>query len=173
MEVAEYVNEMKRASENIAKMWEIQENLTDAKVTRLSRSLQGFTLVAPARSFIREASFVKINMHGKHQDRHVFLFNDMVVYVKTQFFKRTSYQFKGFLPLESCLVNDIPDTEGFRFFLSLTTAAQNQIELVRIDQKKKKYTFCANTPTEKMVWLKDLNRIIDASLEKQRRLSSP
>jgi len=151
-EVAEYVNEMKRSSESIAKMVEIQENLTDTP--------KGFTVVAPARQFIREGSFVKINAHGKAQERHIFLFNDILVYVKAQFYKRgATYQFKGSIPMDCCLINDIPDNE----------ALQNAFELIRMDSNKKKYLLSAATAPEKSLWVKDLNRIIDAHLEKLRQ----
>jgi len=149
-DVAEYINEMKRSSESIAKMVEIQDNLTDTP--------KGFTIIIPARQFIREGSFVKMSDRGKGQERHLFLFSDIVIYVKALFFKRgASYQFKGCIPLDCCLTNDVPDTEGI----------QNALELVRLDSKKK-YLLSASTPLEKTLWMKDLNKIIDMYLEKLR-----
>eukprot|EP01119_Soliformovum_irregulare_P019072 TRINITY_DN5977_c0_g1_i1.p1 TRINITY_DN5977_c0_g1~~TRINITY_DN5977_c0_g1_i1.p1 ORF type:complete len:961 (-),score=254.34 TRINITY_DN5977_c0_g1_i1:6-2888(-) len=152
-QVAEYVNEMKRNSESMAKMSEIAENLVDAK---------GLVVVQPARVFIREGSFMKINAHGKSQERHVFLFNDILIYAKAQFFKRTNYQYKGLIRMEYCLANDVADNE----------VAQNQIEIVKLDEPKKKFVLCASSTQEKTAWLKDLTRIVEASLAKERNRTS-
>lgn len=176
-EVAEYVNEMKRSSESVQKMVEIQDALTDAKVVNSLNilNMQNFQLIAPARQFIREATFIKINSRGKQQERFVFLFNDIILYVKMQGFKRTSYQFKGSIPLNCCLVNELPDTEGtFILVLSLSALAyENAFEVVRMDETKKKYIFCASSPQEKAVWLKDLNRIVDGLLEQMKGKYNP
>jgi len=42
-------------------------------------------LIEPGRVFIMEATFNKVS-EGKVQERHFFLFNDMLVYVSTNVF---------------------------------------------------------------------------------------
>jgi len=79
-EIADYVNEKKRASENTQKMLEISEHLTDVP--------KQFSLLVPTRTFIREGVVGKVNENGKMQERYFFLFNDILIYTKTQMFKK-------------------------------------------------------------------------------------
>jgi len=152
-EVAEYVNERKRASENMHKMLDISEHLTD-----VPKSFEFFT---PARTFIREGMVGKINESGKLQERYFFLFNDGIVYTKTQLFKKTTYSYKGFIPLDCCLLNDLVDTDEY----------QNAFSLIRIDSKKKNI-ICCNNVADKASWMEDISKIIDDFLEKAKKRSS-
>jgi len=145
-EVAEYVNEKQRTIESLHKMLMIQENLVDAK---------GFHIVEPARMFLREATFIKVNQAGKQQERICFLFNDMLLYCKPVFYKKTAYQYKGYIPLNFCLVNDLPNIKDL----------ENVFEIVRVDSKRK-YVFSATSAHEKGVWMADLQRIVDKNLQK-------
>jgi len=148
-DVAVYVNERKRASENFQKMLLIQEGLTDAP--------KNFMVVQPGRVFVRESILVKSNPRGKLQERHFFLFSDSLLYTKVQMFNKGTFQFKGTLPLDCCLVKDVPDTEHL----------QNAFELVRMDTQKRKYVIGCSSPIEKQLWMKDLEKIIDSYLKKE------
>lgn len=76
-----------------------------------------------------------------------------MVWSKPQFFKKATYQFRGWIPLNTCLVNSLSDNEC-------------SFELVRIDSEKKKYILCASNWNEKNVWVADLNKLIDIWLKK-------
>ena len=67
--IADYVNEKKRNVENLQKMLEIRDHMTD---------LKGLQLVHPARQFIRDGLIMKVNNYGKGQMRHMFLFSDLL-----------------------------------------------------------------------------------------------
>jgi len=150
-EVANYVNEKKRTAESLQKMLEIQDNLLDAP--------KGFRVIESGRLFLREADFTKVNNRGKSQERHFFLFTDMLMYCEKKLFNK-SYEFKGMIPLNSVLVHELADEEN--------KGITNGFELVRHDSAKKKYRICTNSPTEKQLWLSELGRLIDSFLAKER-----
>jgi len=134
-------------------MVEIQEALTDYP--------KGFNVVMPARKFVREGLLIKVNVRGKQQERQFFLFNDIIMYCKEQLFKKATYEYKGVIPLDCCLVNDLPDTEEL----------QHAIQLVRLDNKRK-YTLSALTSTDKKQWISDLSKIIDVYLNMEQKRTS-
>jgi hypothetical protein len=81
-------------------MLTIQRSIMDLKrVTALGR----VDILAPARTFVREGTFEKINHYGKGQLRHFFLFSDEIVYCKPAFLN-TKNQFKGRVPLDKCRI---------------------------------------------------------------------
>jgi len=154
-EVAVYVNEKQKSSESLQKLLDIQEKLVDFP--------KNFTVVMPARHFLREATFVKINNHGKPQERTFFLFSDIILYCKTQIFKKVTYHFKGIVQLNCCLVKDVPDSK----------TVQNGFELIRLDtSNKKKCTVCTTTALEKKLWMAEIEKLIDQFLEKERTKSN-
>jgi hypothetical protein len=57
---------------------------------------------------MREGVFVKISK-GKAQERHFFLFNDLLLYAAKSMVKG-KLNFKGKVTLNLLLVNDLPDT---------------------------------------------------------------
>jgi len=62
--------------------------------------------------------------------------------------------------MDCCLLNDIPDSEGY----------QNSFSLVRIDSKKKNIISCV-TPQDKIYWMNEINKLIDSFLEKAKNKS--
>lgn len=137
--VATYVNEAKRQQENQIRVMEISQNLVGIELSEL---------LTPTRKFVCEADFVKISK-GRAQERHFFLFNDVIIYGRAINRKKDQYQFKDMLRLEWTVCNDLPgpasDIEskhGFRF------------ELMRLDQKMKKYIICASDLQTKKAWIK-------------------
>ena len=146
------VNERKKEFESYVKMLELQNNLE-----HLPRSFQ---LITPSRVFIREAVMDKISK-GKTQERHFFLFSDLILYASKSVLKSSKMQMKGKIPLDRLLVRDIMDNESLK----------NAFELVRMDHKKKKYIICAATPTEKNLWVQDIGDRVLYYLEVEKRKS--
>jgi len=132
-----------KARDNMEKLLELQERIVDVP--------KGFAVLNSHREYIRDACLGKVNCHGKEQQRHFFLFNDIMIYTSDS---KTTFKFKGFVPLDCCLVNNLPNSEIY----------DHAFELVRIDGAKKKYIIICNTPYERNIWLDDLTRIIDIHL---------
>ena len=131
------VNEQKKEFESYVKMLEIHETIDHLP--------KGFQLITPNRMFIMESTMDKISK-GKTQERHFYLFNDLILYGKESVLKSTKIQCKGKIPLDSLLVRDLMDTES----------QKNAFELVRMDFKKKKYIICAKDPAEKKLWMQNI-----------------
>ena len=96
---------------------------------------------------------VKISK-GRAQERHFFLFNDLLLYCA----KRAiggRLMFKGKVPLNTLLVNDIPNTSDRKY----------TFELVRMDHKKKKYIICARDEDEKQEWMESMSGLIQNILQ--------
>jgi SOS1/NGEF-like PH domain len=91
---------------------------------------------------------------SKTQERHFWLFNDMLVYAKVKSMKKDAYQFKGFIPMTMLLANDLPDSNSHK----------NAIELQRVDLKKK-YIIYPKEGAEnvKARWMLELESRIDAA----------
>ncbi len=68
--MAGYVNAKKKSSENSQKVVEIAERLVDVP--------KDLMIVSPSRSYVKEGDLVKVNEKGKLQERHFFLFNDLL-----------------------------------------------------------------------------------------------
>lgn len=166
--IVEEVNKKKRDSENLQKILEIQ-----GKINNISD--MGKALLKPRRQFLMEATFNKISA-GNNQERHFFLFTDLILYVSplilgTQIhalkssllnlrqdspYSRKIYQFKGAIFLKRALVRDVADTAEM----------QNAFELVRLDGKKKVIKLCCTSPQEKSEWLQAISERIEHYLEK-------
>ena len=144
------INERKKEFESYVKMLEIQEN-----VEHLPR---GFQLITPSRMFIREAYLAKISK-GKFQERHFFLFTDLILYCSKNVIKSNKYQMKGKIPIDCLLVRNLQDSESLK----------NAFELVRMDHKKKKYIICTKDPAEKQLWMEDIEQRVLYYLEVARR----
>jgi len=141
-EVAAYVNERQRTSESLQKMIEIQENLVDYE--------KGFSVYSSDRMFIREGT-LELHVEGeKKQAVHYFLFNDILLYCKTQLSKKATFKFKGYVPLEKCLIADLSDAE-----------AKNAFQIIRTDIKKKCTAICG-TPAEKKLLFADITKVVNA-----------
>mmetsp|Transcript_1283 Transcript_1283/g.3063 ORF Transcript_1283/g.3063 Transcript_1283/m.3063 type:complete len:676 (-) Transcript_1283:721-2748(-) len=137
------VNELKRFSENLKRMMEIQKKITGS---------MDFQLIDSARWFVKEGTFVKVSK-GKAQTRHFYLFNDVLVYCrihKDTKHNETRFHYAGRVMLKAALIRDLPDT----------STRQNQLELVRIDKKRKPYIIVMGTPSQKKDWLSKLIDLI-------------
>jgi len=91
---------------NINKVLQIQNSLSD-----------DIHLALPHRRFVYEGDVIIV--HGKsYKERHCYLFNDLFVCCKS---KRKKLDFKD--PLETIIVEDLPDDEDFRYLFRLTSSA--------------------------------------------------
>lgn len=141
--VANAVNERKRLSENRQKILEI---------TSLVSGISADKIIAPNRRFIMEDDLYKISK-GKKQERHFFLFNDLLLYGA----KSTGgkINFKGKVELEKTVVNDLPNDNKNLF----------SFELWRLDNKKKKYVICCSTLAQKKKWMTEMKKGMQQGLE--------
>jgi len=144
--VAEYVNERLRSSENLQKMMEIQDNLTDSK---------GWHVIQPARKFIKDGELLMATKGGKLKEKYLFLFNDVLLITKPQFAKKTTYQFVESIPMDCSLIQSLPDSDS----------VSNGFELIRSDAKMK-YSFSAHSNMEKNAWVREFSSQIEFHLKK-------
>lgn len=153
--VVEEVNKKKRDSENLQKILEIQGQISN--ISELGQSL-----VKPGRQFLREMTCSKISSQGKTQERHLFLFSDLLVFASSTLFQqkisefkstikgkasvsnsRKIYLYKSAIPLKRCSAWSIPDTD----------TAQHGFEILLMDGDKKIVTLYCKTADEKDEWL--------------------
>jgi hypothetical protein len=148
-EIAHLINQKKKEIESMEKLLEIESNVTDLP--------KGFKIVVPNRRLVREGPLIKVSK-GRAQERVFFLFNDIILYAATPILKG-HLLFKGKIPLNLILVNDLPDQSPER---------KNIFELVRLDHKKKKYIICAKELKEKQEWMGDIRQIVEGFLNQSR-----
>ena len=143
--IAQHINQKKREMETMMKLMEIEHSIADLP--------RGFKIMASDRTFIREGNLIKVSK-GRAQERVFFLFNDLILYAAKPLLMG-NLLFKGKIPLNLILINDLPDQSPDR---------KNIFELVRLDHKKKKYIICAKEPQDKVDWMKDIKLIVDKNL---------
>ena len=141
------VNEKKKQFEKLFELQKIEDSLENAK---------GLQLAVPSRVLIQEGDLMKVSK-GKTQERHFFLFNDIIIYGSKSLLKPGKILLKGKIRLETLLVNDTGNTEH-----------KNGFELVRMDHKKKKYIICSKLPgvdghKEKLLWMTAIEQYADLS----------
>ena len=139
-------NEHKKVTEHFMRMQQIGDSLENAK---------GFDLHSKFRQLIKEGDLLKISK-GRTQERHFFLFDDILLYGSKSVLKPGKIHVRGMISLDKLLVNDLPDTDSVK----------NCFELVRIDHKKKKYIICSKLSgqqgdTEKEFWMKAIQTQVD------------
>ena len=132
------INEMKRFSENLHALQSIQEQIQGMPAS--------FKLIISTRYFVLEDTMVKISK-GKAQTRHLWLFNDVLIYAKIQ---QGVHRFAGRVFLAECLVRDLPDTATRQF----------AFEIDRRDKKKKVYIIIAGDQRMKHRWFTTLVDLI-------------
>jgi hypothetical protein len=95
-----------------------------------------------------------------------------LVYTVPQILRNT-YQYKGSISLDSCLVNDLPYYESIFNFTS-QRLPNNLIEnkfafSVAMSDKKKKYLLVFPTLEEKMAWMRDIQKYVELFLSKRNK----
>lgn len=71
-------------------------------------------LAVSRRKLIRDSVLIKIQPNGAKRplERHFFLFSDMILYTSVKKGVRNQYQYKGDIPVEVILLNDVEDSAG-------------------------------------------------------------
>lgn len=147
---------MNKAAEEVNRARADQKSAQDMKT--IDESLEGFTggsIIVPGRYLLRAGPLVKLSPSGGKQERHFFLFSDMIMYVKKN---KKTYEYKDHVDLVELSVRapEKGQTKGL---------AQKDLdccfELVRQDSKKKKvYTIIADTVQSKTGWMASLSDAI-------------
>lgn len=132
------INEMKRFSENLHALQSVQE--------RVQGIPPSFKLIISTRYFIQEDTLIKVSK-GKAQSRHFWLFNDLLLYAKTQ---SGVLRFAGRVLLFQIMVRDLPDTPSRQF----------AFEIDRRDKKKKTYIIIAPDQRTKQKWFKTILELL-------------
>ena len=157
-EAAMAVNEEKKVQDQIQKMQSIADSLDNAK---------GFEINSKNRVFIKEGDLLKISK-GKTQERHFYLFNDLIIYGSKSLMKSGKIFMKGKIYLDKLIVNDIEDSDS----------TKNCFEVVRLDNKKKKYIICSKLSgskgeEDKKCWMVAIRQQVEAyrrNVEKRSRI---
>eukprot|EP00004_Rigifila_ramosa_P027461 TRINITY_DN897_c0_g1_i1.p1 TRINITY_DN897_c0_g1~~TRINITY_DN897_c0_g1_i1.p1 ORF type:complete len:730 (-),score=163.95 TRINITY_DN897_c0_g1_i1:102-2246(-) len=136
------VNERVKKLNNQRRLIEIQSSL---------EGLEG-SLLEASRRFITEGTFKKV-CKGAADERHFFLFNDIILYAKPKSSKGT-YQWKGTFVINSTLI---------RPCLSDPTYKDVAFEIVSME-KKKKYIIVTNTADECRRWLSEIDGLMQEQL---------
>eukprot|EP01103_Thecamoeba_quadrilineata_P008750 TRINITY_DN18481_c0_g1_i1.p1 TRINITY_DN18481_c0_g1~~TRINITY_DN18481_c0_g1_i1.p1 ORF type:complete len:534 (-),score=108.77 TRINITY_DN18481_c0_g1_i1:206-1807(-) len=149
--VAGLVNESKLKNENQAKIREIAQSLTGIAQEKI---------IQPSRLFVREATFVKLSPKGKEQERHFFLFNDLILWAKMV--DKGRYHYRGEISIDLLLSSDIIKPE-------YTNENKYAFEICRLDKKKKKYVIYTTKKAEKEEWLELLSKYHDIYQENSKK----
>eukprot|EP01103_Thecamoeba_quadrilineata_P005460 TRINITY_DN15255_c0_g1_i1.p1 TRINITY_DN15255_c0_g1~~TRINITY_DN15255_c0_g1_i1.p1 ORF type:complete len:616 (-),score=147.50 TRINITY_DN15255_c0_g1_i1:134-1981(-) len=145
--VASLVNESKLKNENQAKIREIASSLSGISADKI---------IQPSRWFVREATFIKLSK-GREQERHFFLFNDVIIWAKAT--DKAKYTYRGEISMDLVLCQDVIKPENNRF----------AFELCRLDKKKKKYVIYTKDKDEKETWIQLLLKCHYDLQEKQHK----
>lgn len=126
------INTNKFKSDNMKKMLDISQS-----VEELPRR---FKLLLPSRYFAYEGTLMKIS--GKHdQERHFFLFNDLLMYTKKK--SNSKFLCRGIIYLNKLQVENVNDPLSFKVFRS---------------DKNLTYILYGKSTQEKEVWLNQIGK---------------
>jgi len=150
--VATYINDYKREKENAQKLKAIQKILKKYKKK----------IEVPSRFFYKESVMTKLKPNGKKQIRRVFLFNDMVMYVREK--SSTNLEYRGSITLSKAMLRIHP-------------TLQHTFQMRTTEREKKIYTFVCKNEFELQDWIKELRKLleeadktVDASLRATKKL---
>eukprot|EP00007_Cunea_sp_BSH-02190019_P006443 CAMPEP_0174238538 /NCGR_PEP_ID=MMETSP0417-20130205/11572_1 /TAXON_ID=242541 /ORGANISM="Mayorella sp, Strain BSH-02190019" /LENGTH=725 /DNA_ID=CAMNT_0015317381 /DNA_START=421 /DNA_END=2594 /DNA_ORIENTATION=- len=138
-EVVDYVNERKRLSENLMKIYEVQRLIDGNEVN---------DLVEPTRRLVREDVLTIKSKRGKASPKKIFLFNDMLLYVKDS--GKGRYKFGGRIGLDDAKLVDIADTGSVK----------NAFEIASKSKSSVLCTISAASIEDKRSWMKDIKLIV-------------
>eukprot|EP01119_Soliformovum_irregulare_P017773 TRINITY_DN5333_c0_g1_i1.p1 TRINITY_DN5333_c0_g1~~TRINITY_DN5333_c0_g1_i1.p1 ORF type:complete len:638 (+),score=152.97 TRINITY_DN5333_c0_g1_i1:96-2009(+) len=132
---ADAINKNKAGSDNLKKMISIRDSID---------GLKGFKFMENNRRFVKEGTLMKISKN-KEQERHFFLFNDILIYTARSKISSTQYVFKGMIWLDKMQILNLPDTASIK----------NAIQITRTETQIT-YIIWAKTPKLKQSWLREL-----------------
>ena len=92
-----------------------------------------------------------MKVSGKNtQERHVFLFNDMIIYAKPAVLSKNKYMFKGVIPLHEAKFETYKDA-----------TLENAIKITRNDNGKTYFLFDDTDEEDVGEWLSDIQGAVD------------
>jgi len=142
------INNNKARSDNMKKLLEINSIIEGIP--------KGFRMITSNRRFVHEGTVGKIS-GANDQERHLFLFNDYLLYCKK---KGNKYLYRGMISQHRMRLETVPSTdEKFSWIIHRSDLG-------------KSYTFYVDTESEKKNWIKQFENIIDATGSKLKLRSS-
>lgn len=168
VDVAEYINEVKRDSEQIHNITEIQKSISSLKMPE-NRSLKEY-------GRLRKDGELKVQSHdpelgSKHRSRYLFLFDMLILMSKS--IKDETYKIKELLRVEDYRVQDIPSSDSSSMSSSEVVKAASR-RVMRRDssrwthafllahiEKANAYTVFARTADDKAKWMEAFQEAFD------------
>ncbi|KCV70826.1 hypothetical protein H696_03183 [Fonticula alba] len=136
---ASFVNEMQRLHEAKIHMRHLQTRIDD---------FAGPDLDVDNKELLYDSPVVKVS-NSKSQARHLFLFDNCLLYCRDHPLKKNYYQFKGRVALQKLLISDVEGPVA-----SNRGPMANVFEMTRYDTSPpKKYYICLRSQQEKRKWL--------------------
>jgi len=147
-DVAIYINEKKRESDNALRVVEIQSLLTG----------KAPNIIAAQRRFCREGELSIQSRSGKKKKRRYwFLFNDIILctkplYITTIFSSKRKFKYQLFIALHGA---DILDQENSDMGFILRTSTHD-------------YSMYADNPEQKVLWMEAIRKALDVMRSSER-----
>lgn len=144
--------------------------------------VQTMRLAVSRRTLIKDAVLIKIqpNSAKRPLERHFFLFNDMLLYTSAKKGTKNQYKYKGDIPTEVILLNNVDEAAGNAPHRGVDAMASCQsrdmtdaermhgFELVRMDIPGKLYWLYASSGEEKAEWMAAIMSVVNKSDAEQR-----
>ena len=156
LDVSEFVNEVKRDSEQLEAIKKIQVSITDWNIADINMELKDY-------GRLRKDSELKIQSHdntSKTKVRYVFVFDKMVLICKST--RGEHYSFKEGLKVGDYKVQDVSSRR-----LSRDTRWAHSFLLVHKDNLNA-YTMFARTEDDKNKWIEAINMALSNEVPPQR-----
>jgi len=156
LDVSEFVNEVKRDSEQLEAIKKIQVSITDWNIADINMELKDY-------GRLRKDSELKIQSHdntSKTKVRYVFVFDKMVLICKST--RGEHYSFKEGLKVGDYKVQDVSSRR-----LSRDTRWAHSFLLVHKDNLHA-YTMFARTEDDKNKWIEAINMALSNEVPSQR-----
>uniref|UniRef100_A0A7S4NWX6 DH domain-containing protein n=1 Tax=Paramoeba aestuarina TaxID=180227 RepID=A0A7S4NWX6_9EUKA len=144
------INEIKRAAENLSKLHEVDNQIS------------GFHdgIITEGRVFVKDGTLNKINPKKKIQERHFFLFSDILIWCEKGGVKKTLYRYRGHLELKSSLVKK-PDPLRDQTPKGMIPPHLMKCSLQVVQMAKQKvYTLVAKDEKETAEWYTTFEKVI-------------
>jgi hypothetical protein len=155
-EIEATIDKVKHVADSINKSTALQENFN--KMLEVSERLTGFDVMSTDRWYVKEQTLTGYSSNDKEQElkeRHVFLFNDLILFTKLN---KKKYQFKEVLRFYNSTAQDQPDNAKKKNYFEVTGLDQDNSQAV--------FTISCASLKEKTGWLQTVTSTINAWNEK-------
>jgi len=140
-EVAEHINNCMKSSDNVKKIFSIQESFIRGSCPRL---------VVPSRVFIKEGFLTEIKNENRTKKLQIFLFNDMIIFAMPLILNRFVYKNQG--PIIQTFVMESEESQISPFCFRIQTPSKTR-------------TVFVSTLREKQEWIKVINDVREKQQE--------